>query len=204
MSVYFFCAGLWLTGLLGGFVALLNFENTPGAAAQSPGEWPSDCKMARTPGRFTLVMAAHPRCPCTLVSIDEMAKVVERSTMPVDVRVLFFKPAGSDWAPTNHWRRAVAIPGAQAIWDEDGAQAARFGAHTSGHVLLFDPDGKLLFSGGVTRGRGHAGPSRGNWSLTQWLAPGEAGVAEAPVYGCSLNDPQSLCIKGNKACQHRQ
>jgi hypothetical protein len=201
MNVFFFCAGLWILALFGGFFALLKYEGTPGAATASPSEWPRETKVSRTPGNFTLIMAAHPRCPCTRVSIDELRRVLERNSTPVDIRVLFFKPLGSDWTPTDLWRQAVAIPGVQAIWDDDGIEAARFGAHTSGHALLFDPAGKLLFSGGVTSGRGHSGPSKGNLSLAAWLTAGEAAAGEALVFGCTLTDPQSSCTKGTKACQ---
>jgi hypothetical protein len=149
-------------------------------------------------------MAAHPRCPCTRASIEELSKVLARSSTPVDVQVLFYKPRGADWAPTDLWRQAVAIPGVQAIWDEDGMAAERFGARTSGHTLLFHPDGKLLFSGGITSSRGHSGPSKGNLSLAHWLTPGERGADEALVFGCPLTSPQSPCTKGNTVCPQPQ
>jgi hypothetical protein len=202
--VVLFCHGLWFLTLLGGFFTLLKYEFTPGAATESPNEWPRDSTVSRTAEKFMLVMAAHPRCPCTRVSIEELRRVLERSLTPVDVQVLFFKPLDSDWAPTDLWRQAVAIPGVHANWDEDGIEAARFGAQTSGHALLFDPTGRLLFSGGITSGRGHSGPSKGNLSLAAWLTPGETGPNEALVFGCALNDPQSPCPKGTKACQRPQ
>jgi hypothetical protein len=199
--ILLFGVGLWTLALLGGFHGLLIHESTPGEATASPGAWPADAAISRTPGHFALVMAAHPRCPCTRASIEELGRLLARSTTPVDVHVLFFKPPGADWAPTDLWRQAVAIPGVNATWDEDGIDAARFGARTSGHALLFDPDGKLLFSGGVTSSRGHIGPSKGNLSLGAWLTPGETGAGTALVYGCALTSPESVCTKGDNACQ---
>jgi hypothetical protein len=197
----FFCAGLWSLALLVGFGYLQSYESTAGAVLASPRTLPADVTKSCPMGHHKLFMAAHPRCPCTRASVEELSKILARNSTPVDVHILFFKPLGSDWAPTDLWRQAIAIPGVQAIWDEDGIEAARLGALTSGHTLLFNPDGKLLFSGGVTSSRGHAGPSDGNRSLASWLTPGETGAIEAPVFGCPLTNLHSPCTKGNKACQ---
>jgi hypothetical protein len=198
--IMLFGFGLWILALFGGIHGLLNYESTPGSVTASPGTWPAQAAISRTPGHFTLVMAAHPRCPCTRASIEELSRILERNPNPVEVQVLFFTPLGAGWTQTDLWRQAVAIPGVKASWDEDGVEAARFGARTSGHVLLFNPDGKLLFSGGITGSRGHIGPSKGNVSLAAWLTPGEIGDREAPVFGCALTNPESDCTKGNQTC----
>ena len=49
--------------------------------------------------------------------------------------------------------------------DDDGAEARRFGAETSGQTLLYDARGALAFSGGITGARGHAGDNAGRASL---------------------------------------
>ncbi len=201
MMFLLFGLGVWTLALLGGFHGLLVYESTPGTATASPSTWPADATISRRPGHFTLVMAAHPRCPCTRATLEELSRLLARSSTPVDVQILFFKPLDADWAPTDLWRQAVAIPGVNANWDENGMDAARFGAGTSGHALLYGPDGKLLFSGGLTSSRGHIGPSKGNRSLAAWLSPGETGEGAAPVFGCSLTSPDSVCTKGNNACQ---
>lgn len=196
--------GAWTLALVFGFLALLRYEGISGKVADSPQEWPRKSKIIPTPGNLTLVMVAHPRCPCTHASIVELRRVLECSKRPVDVRILFYKARGADWPPTDLWRQAAAIAGACVAWDEDGTEAAKFGACTSGHALLFDGDGKLLFSGGITSSRGHVGPSKGNLSLAAWLTPGGSGHGTALVFGCSLIDPQSVCTIGTKACQARQ
>jgi hypothetical protein len=201
MMILLFGVGLWTLTMLGGFHGLLIHESTPGAAMASPSTWPADAAITRTPGRFTLIVAAHPRCPCTRANIEELGRTLARSSTPVDVKVLFFRPRGADWAPTDIWHQAVAIPGVKGTWDDDGMDAACFGARTSGHALLFDREGNLLFSGGLTSSRGHVGPSKGSRSLAAWLTPGEVGDAEAPVFGCALTNPESVCTKGDKVCQ---
>ena len=66
--------------------------------------------------------------------------------------MLFLKPkqSGSEWEDTELRRSVAAIPSVMVLSDVDGAEARRFGAETSGHTLLFDRDGRLLFSGGIT------------------------------------------------------
>ena len=50
---------------------------------------------------------------------------------------------------------ASAIPGVIVTPDVGGRIAARLGAKTSGHVLVYDENGVLKFSGGITAARGH-------------------------------------------------
>ncbi len=39
---------------------------------------------------------------------------------------------------------------------------AELGSSTSGQVLLYDPSGRLAFSGGITAARGHVGDNAGS------------------------------------------
>ena len=56
---------------------------------------------------------------------------------------------------------------------------------TSGHALLFDRDGRLLFRGGITPARGHEGDNFGASAIAARLA-GRPARAEAPVFGCPI------------------
>ena len=56
---------------------------------------------------------------------------------------------------------AAEIPGVEVVSDEDDAQSAAFGAAVSGQTLLYDREGRLIFSGGITAARGHAGDNAG-------------------------------------------
>jgi hypothetical protein len=111
------------------------------------------------------------------------------------VRVCFFKPAGAadQWAQTGLWRDAAAIPGVQVQTDEDGVEAGRFQVQTSGHVVLYDARGQLLFGGGVTSERGHSGDNPGRTALTEWLGGAGAASSRVDVFGCSLLEPDSVC-----------
>jgi hypothetical protein len=70
--------------------------------------------------------------------------------------------------------------------DEAGREAARFGATTSGHVLLYDRGGRLRFSGGITASRGHVGDNAGRAALLGLLIHGETERERTPVFGCPL------------------
>jgi len=76
--------------------------------------------------------------------------------------------------------------------DDDGVEAARFGAATSGQVILYDRDGRLLFSGGITASRGHAGDNDGRDAIVSLLGGGRGTRHSSPVFGCSLLEPSSV------------
>ena len=120
----------------------------------------------------------------------------------VNAYVLFMKPAGAgaDWDDTDLRRSAAAIPGVTVLTDENGMEAARFGAETSGHTLLFAPDGTLLFTGGITASRGHAGENAGENALVAALNREAVTLSRTPVFGCPLQKRGSdsegmLCAK---------
>jgi hypothetical protein len=106
----------------------------------------------------------------------------------VNAYVFFVKPrgAGTDWDDTDLRRTAAAIPGVTVLTDENGAEAARFGAQTSGHTLVFDRDGTLRFNGGITASRGHIGDNAGESAVLAVLNQQAADRQQTPVFGCSL------------------
>ncbi len=104
--------------------------------------------------------------------------------------VLFLKPKESDaeWQETDLRRSAASIPGVAVLSDVDGVEAYRFGAETSGHVLLYDHDGSLLFSGGITESRGHAGDNAGESVIEALVNNQSPARASTFVFGCALNN----------------
>ena len=131
------------------------YDNTPGSAGQAPAGWPAASRIQRTPGQATLVMVAHPKCPCTRATLEELTALMAQSTGKVTAHVLFFKPAdaGDEWAQTALWRTAAAIPGVTVSADAGGVEAKRFGGETSGDTFLYNADGRLAFHGGITAAR---------------------------------------------------
>jgi hypothetical protein len=181
---------VWLIILATGFASLISYQMRAGAPAVAPGEWPQTAGLKFDPQRCNLVMFAHPKCPCTDASLEELKIVMTQGRGKISPTICFFDPDGAsaDWAQTSLVRAAREIPGLNVIIDKNGAIAAKFGALTSGQVLMFDGRGQRVFAGGITGSRGHAGDNRGR-SLVLALANGDiSGPEQTPVFGCALHD----------------
>ncbi len=183
------CA-LWAGAVAFGVSRMLDYETQPGDQASAPGRWPADSRIDLSTDRATLIMAAHPRCPCTRASMGELAKLMASVEGRTAVYVLFVKPAGTPegWEKTDLWRAAEAIPGVTVLLDEDGIEVRRFGAETSGQMILYDTQGRLIFHGGITAGRGREGGNDGADAIYSLITGGEADKANYPVFGCSVFD----------------
>jgi hypothetical protein len=184
--------GIWIIATGAGFYALMDYGSTPGKVGRPVSDWPAESQLVREPGRANLVLAIHPRCPCSRATINALAHAMTHHQGLAIAHVLFYRPADfpDEWERTDLWHRAAAIPGVTTIADLDGLEAARFGAQTSGHVVLYSVQGRLLFSGGITASRGHDGGSPGLESLITCLTDGNSGRASGPVFGCPLQSPE--------------
>ena len=186
---------LWLLVISIGLWMLWGYENTPGKAAEPPKQWPADSKILPARDHATLVMLAHPHCPCTRATIGELASIMAHSQGRLTAYVLFLKPRGfsEEWEKSDLWQSAASIPGVTAVIDDEGAEANRFHAATSGQTLLYDAAGLLLFSGGITGSRGHSGDNAGQAAIVSLVNSGAADLTETSVFGCPLFDPNSEC-----------
>jgi hypothetical protein len=111
---------------------------------------------------------------------------------------LFYTPrdAADEWRNTDLSRSAAQIPGVAVLSDVDGEEAERFGAETSGHAFLFDPNGHLLFNGGITASRGHAGGNAGESSIVSLIDNHSSARAKTLVFGCSFKTQR----EGDRKC----
>ena len=180
--------GLWLTVVVAGLLWLASYENRPGPGAAAPPRWPVQSRIDRDPAGPTLLLFAHPLCDCTRASLAELAEIMARASPVPRAYVVFVDPGGlpGGWETSENLRAASLIHGALTSIDRNGLEARRFGAHTSGQVLLYAVDGRLAFSGGITRARGHEGDSVGRASVLALLSRAHADAAQSPVFGCSL------------------
>ena len=177
----------WIGALAFGLRGLANYANTPGQVGDVPRMWPAKAKIQRAFDRPTLVMLAHPRCPCSRASVDELAQVMTQAQGKVRAYVLFMQPDGSpEWEDTGLRRSAAATPGVTVLSDNEGAEAQLFGAETSGHTLLFDAQGKLIFNGGITASRGHAGDNTGQSAVVSLINGQNVSHSATLVFGCAL------------------
>lgn len=183
---------LWTALVLSGLGLLWLYESTPGPAVHPPSRWPADSILERSDKAPTLVLFAHPGCPCTLSSMSLLSGVLPRFDGRVRTVVAVNRPSESQegWEGPG-WRSALGrLTQASVVYDVDGAEARRFGIVTSGHVVLYGLDGRLRFSGGISAGRSHRDDNPGLEALERALdeegpRPEEL-VARAPVFGCAL------------------
>lgn len=178
---------LWVVTVAVGLGVLAEYSFAPGEPADPPERWPVESAVRPLPGTYTLVMLAHPRCPCTRASITELARLMASATS-VRAHVLLLEPRGADegFSRTDLRTTAEFIPGVEVHSDGDALEAARFGALTSGQVVLYSPEGRLVFAGGITAGRGHEGPNTGTQRLRALLRGHDPSSHTSPVFGCAL------------------
>lgn len=195
---------LWLGAIGAGLGVLSSYGSAPGAFGAAPQRWPSDASLTLDPDRPTLLLAVHPRCPCTRSTIEELAGVLGESRRRPRTMALIFEPASDarNDESERFARTAISgslsrLPDVELVPDPGSEIAACFGALTSGHALLYSPQGELLFSGGLTPTRAHVGPNTGSAALGALLAGDTPISSRAPVYGCPLCEggPGAVCLQ---------
>lgn len=181
-------AAFWLASAVGGLWVLWAYENGPGVAANAHEQWPAETALKLASDRPTLVFLAHPQWVCTRASIGELAEALARAGTKPKTYVVFLKPSSfaDGWEKTGLWETASALPDTTVVRDDDGREAMRFGAATSGQTMLYDASGKLLFSGGITAARCHAGDNEGRTAVVSLLDQLETQHRTTNVFGCSL------------------
>jgi hypothetical protein len=202
---------LWLAVIGLGFRGLLRYEAGAARAASLAAAWPEASFLPRSStAPYTLLMFVHPHCPCSSASLSELSSI--KALCPdLAVSVLFLKPSGlsaeqrKNWKENSLWQTAATIPGVRLVQDLDGSESTNFGALTSGQAALYNKEGRLVFNGGITSGRGHIGNNpgakaivaivRGEQSYPQTLA-----AAQTAVFGCPLKDDRASLNEGVKAC----
>lgn len=185
---------VWLLLVAAGLFLLMNYANMPGPRESTPADWPRKSELRHSTTRSTLLVFAHPKCPCTRATIDELGWIMTKCGDRLDGRLFFVQPDGesSDWVRSDSWETASGIADLSVKTDPGGLLAGIFGARTSGHAMLYDPAGRLQFEGGITLLRGHRGDNPGRARIVALLAAdGDAMTAAskvppAPVFGCSL------------------
>jgi hypothetical protein len=185
----------WGAVVTAGLIWQAAHETMPGETLPAASEWPAGSQITRSADRGIVVVFVHPRCPCTAATLAELQACVAAERMPPDVAILLPEP---ERAPTGFCEEArdhlqATWPAAAIVVDRRGTEARQFGALTSGHVLVYDHEGSLRFSGGITATRGHRGESPGRIALVAALAGQPRptivpATAAFPVFGCTLLD----------------
>ena len=182
---------LWVIACLAAFLFILVYKHASGATVQPCAEREAELPKRPNDAPYRLVMAAHPRCPCTTASVRQIERILARCSTRLAVTVLVYRPLGTplEWGRTSLVTNLEAAKYAQIVEDEDGRIAASLGLGVSGAVVLYGPDGQSKFAGGITPGRGHEGDCRGTDVIRLVVEGKQTSASTAPVYGCSLKDP---------------
>jgi hypothetical protein len=183
---------LWSAAVIAGIQRLWSYEGTPGDRSSVPSTWPGSSLVTVDRERATLMMFVHPLCVCTRASLSELREAIDVADSAPAVWIVLLSPHGM----AKNWEENIAniakrIPEATIVTDVDGKAADTFGASTSGHVVVYDREGRLAFSGGITGARGHVGDNDGRRGLIGALHGG-GDAHEYPIFGCGLDDPEPL------------
>jgi hypothetical protein len=192
---------IWIVVTVAAFGLLRRYSAVPGAVGATPVRIPDRAEGgggARQAG-YRLMVFLHPRCPCSRATVRMLERVLAQCDgSALAVEAVLVRPAGVDprdaekWTRGGMWEAAGAIPGVRTVLDDGGVRASRYGARTSGHVVLYDGSGRLVFSGGITPSRGHEGESAGVDAVLAAVrgAPRAWGAAavHTPVFGCDLGN----------------
>lgn len=186
----------WLGSIGAAANVFWNYEGTPGVSLPAPRRFPAQAtithKIPLALHRDTVLLFLHPHCPCSRATLHELRRIHDAIHQPSAIDILFVKPpgAGARWCHTALWRRAKSFKWAAVKRDNHGRLAKLFDARTSGQLCLYNPEGVLLFSGGITGARGHRGPNAGMASVVRLINSAPEShwrpAASAPVFGCSL------------------
>ena len=143
---------------------------------------------------FHLVMAIHPKCPCTRASIGELEKLIAKCRQGFACTVFVYCPqdAESSWHQTGTVAYVGKLPGVHLVTDVDGLFARELDLKTSGAVVLYNSNGDALFSGGITPSRGHQGDNHGSNAIYSLVREGSKKLYQSKVYGCSLERADGL------------
>lgn len=184
----------WLGLVTFGLWQMLAYSFDAAPSARVAEQWPLSAQVERSRTVPTVVLALHPYCSCSRATIDELAIVSAKCAGKLHAQVLLYRPVKSSasWSDTDLKASALRIPGVHVVDDPGGTEAARFQAATSGEISLFDISGRLLFHGGITASRGHAGDNVGRDSLISLLREDAGSQPRSTrIFGCSLRSPLS-------------
>ena len=149
--------------------------------------WPNDIELGLD-DRPVVAIFYHPKCPCTRATVRCLQRFSTRFESAPTLIAYAYAPLQSndDWIESETTANLRLLANTTIVMDREGQIAQRFGAHTSGHVMVFDAEHELLFSGGITPARGHEGEGKAGLSFLDCLNGKRIESSRWPVLGCSL------------------
>lgn len=179
---------IWVTAIAIGFITLWDYSNRPGPEGKAPVLWPASSKLKFDNSKDKLVMFAHPQCPCSNASLEELAKLKAMTLDKLSIDVVFYHPPtfSIDWVKDVLWQKAKKIPDVTTWIDSRKYEIGLFHPQTSGQVYLYSNEGNLIYSGGITPSRSHVGDNRGTQAIRAWVLERKKIRTKGFVFGCTL------------------
>jgi hypothetical protein len=185
----FVLLAIWGLVVGSGLFFLEAYATLPGDAGSPPIRWPEDSLVRRNVHRSTLLFFVHPQCPCSRASVEELRYILSQCGNRVAAHAILLSPAhgAGSWGDSEIEQELAALPDIQIWHDSGGQKARRFGVETSGHVVLYDLQGRLTYSGGITAARGHTGDNVGRSAVIDEILGIKRPEPGIPVFGCPLS-----------------
>jgi len=182
MRVLAILSVVWASAVAGGFAWFAGYTHRAGASGNP--------KEAVNSQRWELILAVHPKCPCTRSSLRLLADLQKQHGSRLSTTILIRQVEGV------YWTLPEAVPGARIVLDSGGLRARELGLETSGHAVLYRPGGRLAFSGGLTSNRGSEVAGEGPSAIVALLEGGTSAIIRKPIFGCALFSASERALFG--------
>src|SRR5690242_3434670 len=114
-------ASCWTLGI-GVSIALLGrYEFTSGENPEELTHWPARLPIVFDPQKLNLIVAAHPHCPCSRISLSEL-KLALNKAVPTAIHLVYYRPSSSsaEWSQSDLVTASADLTGARVHFDGDG------------------------------------------------------------------------------------
>jgi hypothetical protein len=183
---------LWVGACAVSSYVMMAYDFVPGRLGAQRTSWPADTNLLKTSEGVTVVAFLHPRCICSRATVKQLVKTLAdhpEATLIASVFVPQETTDGQAWEEGEYVKALRAqLPQVEIVYDPGGVEAERFGALTSGTILVYDWQGREIFRGGITDRRGGERDNRGLRQLAQAIDRHKTLMqgTPSPVFGCPL------------------
>ncbi|SMP75553.1 AhpC/TSA family protein [Neorhodopirellula lusitana] len=176
-----------------GMSQLMSYSNTPGETRTTvpqviPTELISTTLSDEKRAQSKVLVFYHPHCPCTRATIRSLQRLESMFAPDTQIVGYAYQPASKDdnWIETTTTQALRSLQNATVLADRDAQACEDFEIVTSGHVLVYDHNGELKFSGGITPSRGHEGSCASGTAFLNSVNGKTNAEQSWPVFGCPI------------------
>jgi hypothetical protein len=153
-----------------------------------PIPWDAIADFGRPNEALHVIMALHPKCPCSITTLRELESIHAAKTASAKYTFLVALPISQSisWIDTESTKIAMRLPNAEVVVDVDSKRAIQLGLVNSGALLVIQPNGTVCFRGGITSGRTCSAGNPGANAVTRLLKGESIDPITTPTFGCPL------------------